>query len=73
MGSVALYRAVLQYKDKRYSDAKNFELAAKELNNNPLVGRALRQAVSLIKANSEKVGWKNFIGRPCGRRKFSSK
>ena len=58
LGSVALYRAaVLQYKDKRYSDAaKNFELAAKELNNNPLVGRALLgQAVSLIKANSEKV------------------
>ena len=58
LGSVALYRAaVLQYKDKRYSDAaKNFELAAKELNNNPLVGRALLgQAVSLIKTNSEKV------------------
>ena len=58
LGSVALYRAaVLQYKDKRYSDAaKNFELAAKELNNNPLVGRALLgQAVSLIKANSEMV------------------
>ena len=56
---VALYRAaVIQYKEKRFAEsAKNFELAATSLGNDPLAGRALiGQAVSLIKDNSMKGG-----------------
>jgi FKBP-type peptidyl-prolyl cis-trans isomerase FklB len=56
---VALYRAaVIQYKDRRFTEsAKNFELAAADLGNDPLAGRALiGQAVSLIKDNSMKGG-----------------
>jgi FKBP-type peptidyl-prolyl cis-trans isomerase FklB len=56
---VALYRAaVIQYKEKRFAEsAKNFELAATSLGNDPLAGRALiGQAVSLIKDNSAKGG-----------------
>ena len=56
---VALYRAaVIQYKDRRFTEsAKNFELAAADLGNDPLAGRALiGQAVSLIKDNSMRGG-----------------
>ena len=56
---VALYRAaVIQYKGRRFTEsAKNFELAAADLGNDPLAGRALiGQAVSLIKDNSMKGG-----------------
>ena len=56
---VALYRAaVIQYKEKRFAEsAKNYELAATSLGNDPLAGRALiGQAVSLIKDNSMKGG-----------------
>ncbi len=59
LGSIARYRAaVLQYKDKRYAEsAKSFELAVKDLGNDPLAGRALLgQAVSLIKDKSMKGG-----------------
>ena len=52
LAGVARYRAaVIQYRDKRYGlSAENFKLAASELGNDPLVGRALLgQAVSLIK------------------------
>ena len=52
IAGVARYRAaVIQYRDKRYGlSAENFKLAASELENDPLVGRALLgQAVSLIK------------------------
>ena len=56
---VALYRAaVIQYKGRRFTEsAKNFELAAADLGNDPLAGRALiGQAVSLIKDNSMRGG-----------------
>ena len=52
LGGVARYRAaVLQYRDGRYAkSANNFQQAALEMGNDPLVGRALLgQAVSLIK------------------------
>ena len=52
LAGVARYRAaVIQYRDKRYGlSTENFKLAASELGNDPLVGRALLgQAVSLIK------------------------
>ena len=66
---VALYRAaVIQYKEKRFAEsAKNFELAATSLGNDPLAGRALiGQAVSLIKDNSMKGGeGKAVLERTC--------
>ena len=52
LAGVARYRAaVIQYRDKRYGlSTENFKLAASELGNDPLAGRALLgQAVSLIK------------------------
>jgi FKBP-type peptidyl-prolyl cis-trans isomerase FklB len=54
---VARYRAaVIQYRDKRYGESsENFKLAAIELKEDPLAGRALLgQAVSLIRGESMK-------------------
>lgn len=54
---VARYRAaVIQYRDKRYGESsENFKLAAIELKDDPLAGRALLgQAVSLIRGESMK-------------------
>lgn len=52
LGGVAQYQAgVIQYRDKRYSEAaENFKAAMERLEGNPLYGRvALGHAVSLIK------------------------
>jgi len=52
LGGVASYRAaVIQYRAQKYSEAaSNFDQAAKALNEDPLLGRALiGQAVSLLK------------------------
>ena len=57
LAGVARYRAaVIQYRDKRYEEAsENFKLAAIELKDDPLAGRALLgQAVSLIRGESMK-------------------
>ena len=57
LAGVARYRAaVIQYRDKRYEESsENFKLAAIELKDDPLAGRALLgQAVSLIRGESMK-------------------
>ena len=57
LAGVARYRAaVIQYRDKRYEESsENFKLAAIELKDDPLAGRALLgQAVSLIRGEGMK-------------------